>query len=348
MSTADEDKGAPVSAADAVAELQQKLGPKGVTVVQGKPKSKETRKMETTSNTAPAAKTKTPRARKPAAPKAQKAPKAPRARKSKAAKTEAPAPASPPAPAPAAITAPPPAAAAPATKPKPTSAPVPAPKVEPKSEANDLLADILGGAKLEGSAVAAAITTANSILDSKEATRKFLGIMEAVDKLGEFHFRGNDGKRRWQALGYGEVKAELQKWADAGDKPAVTALGELAKFERSQVSVVGPLWDVLVDIVRPANEVQSYRALRRLMDGLVQKGVAVISPSYRSFPGTGVVLRKEEAPKKEGEGGYICFEPAKEGHGKDKKDVPMARAGWQYLVNAKSRLKAAAKVPHRN
>lgn len=218
--------------------------------------------------------------------------------------------------------------------PKPKKIKPAAPKItvtEPAKPVN-LLDEILqAGDNLAGNKVAAAIDMANTILTDTRALSTFVTAMRTADKLAvqKLSFEKDECEVRqdWFVLDLKQVQDRLQKWAGQGDAPASAILTSLAAFGKSQVDVVGPLWSLYAEMVRPADSCESYADLSRLVKDLQQNGLADRIRFTGFWPKGAIVLGEKPAWS-----GYL---PS---------SVPMSKAGWQFLLEAETRAKNWADI----
>ncbi|MCX6724274.1 MAG: hypothetical protein NT155_03855 [Candidatus Staskawiczbacteria bacterium] len=181
------------------------------------------------------------------------------------------------------------------------------------------------GKNMKGDEVAEAIQEAGAVLTDAGAVATFVEAINLADALAmqKLGFDDPTVKDWWFQLELPKLEEQLQHWASNGDASAKQILATLSAFRQSQVDVMGPLWRLVNEIVRPANDVRTYHDLSELMKDLLAKGlVDPITPRGRYMPKNAVAI-----------GDYKGYLPAAErGH-----PIPMVQAGWPFIKAAEAR-----------
>jgi hypothetical protein len=207
--------------------------------------------------------------------------------------------------------------------PKEASANLPA---NPEDMTNNLLAEILenGDQMLQ---VCAQIKTAQTILSNPKAIALFINAVLQADSLAEAKLQFDQSltkvRNDWCKLNLRDFLRMLEDWADKGDKIAAQILQTLAAYKKTAVDIVEPLWKLVTEIVRPANEAESYFHLAQLMKKLQDNGFVDFITPRKFYPEAAIVF------------GFGAYLPKRErGH-----LIPIIDAGWTFLKEAEKRAK---------
>ncbi len=234
-----------------------------------------------------------------------------------------------------------PEAAHPAEPAEPKTAPAPTVKPElvavippkPVVSAPSLLDEILSAGMTENK-VAEAITMANTILTDSRTVGAFVKAIGSADalfiqKVG-FTRRQDMVRDELNALTFPELEKQLQTWSKEGDDAARNIVNTLALFKKSSVDITGPLWKLVVEIVRPANNVRAYYDLSQLLKELVSKGLAEKMTDRRHYPEKAIILGDAQHTS--------AYLPAMERG----RAIPIIEAAWPWVKEAEGRAKEAA------
>jgi len=217
---------------------------------------------------------------------------------------------------------------------KPATQPQQAAVAEPAAPKLSLKDQILRASQKSGvGGIAVAVQEAKEVLQDTQTVNVFVEAITAADALaiqcGSFDRLEEEVRREWQALSLSQIETRLQTSAENGDYSAKQVLTQLAPFRGSRVDVVGPLWRLYTEIVRPALAVKSYYDLAKLMRSLADKRL-VESQMDRQYYPKGAVLLKNSWHT-------TAYFPAMERN----KPIPMIQAGWPWVLVAEQQCKDA-------
>lgn len=201
---------------------------------------------------------------------------------------------------------------------------------QPKLEAPKSLLDEILAAGGQTTHVAEAINMANTILTNEGAITTFVETIKGAEalymnRLG-FERIEQDVRQELDGMDLQAIEQKLASWGKEGDSTATALLTPLTAFHKSAVDVLGPLWSLYTEIIRPARRVRTYYELSQLLKRLVEKGL-VERLARRHYPEKAIVLGDEQHAT-----GYL---PAMERGSV----VPMAEAGWPWMKKAEEAAK---------
>ena len=162
-----------------------------------------------------------------------------------------------------------------------------------------------------------------------------LGTAKLVWEVGEAN-----AHHQWQAMDLRGVKKELRKWANEdGGENAQGILAIVEAFEKVKAvsDLVGEMWDLYVNVIRPLGQVTGIVRLHELLQRIYKQEKGVLM--YRE-PKKG--HREETSPKKvvltnNTDRGTVAvvYQPWADS---DNKVSPKAEACWKYVVDAHNRV----------
>jgi hypothetical protein len=214
----------------------------------------------------------------------------------------------------------------------------PAKKPEPPTPQKPaLLANIIkAGQMVQGGKVIQAIETACTILNDSGATTVFMDTLLAADRLAEqkFGFNQQDkAMQQWWTNGLPAVRAQLRQWASGDDATARDLLRVLDEFGKSRVDLTGPLWKIFAEIIRPCQQIGTYRELTDFMRLLDSKRMLyMLPPRAMENPPQDAILLKSK-------GRMVGFLPARGNNAIEQ--------AWPWLKKAEARAQEVAEERRR-
>lgn len=165
------------------------------------------------------------------------------------------------------------------------------------------------------------IQEAKEVLASDDAIEAFVNAANSADDL--FELKATPLAETLLAL-----TQQLQTWEEAGDTTASGILATIQAFQSSAVSIADRLWDVVVNFVRPAAEVQIYAHLWDVLDTLVKAGL---------------VNRLNNQPQTPSEVPIVLGSGEKKAWYLPTDHSVLGKTSWKYILQAEDRAKEAAK-----
>jgi len=160
---------------------------------------------------------------------------------------------------------------------KPATPPVlEAPKPKPLSVREQIAA---AKKNMEAGNILASIEEATDVKKDPTSAAAFLEAVDHADAFARSKAHDSDCCRNWNQLSLQQMQEQLAKWAAAGNENVIRPiLDTLEAFGLTKVDVTSSYWR-LVDVLRTARNVNSYRGLSQLMSFLLseKRVVAVVA-----------------------------------------------------------------------
>lgn len=216
---------------------------------------------------------------------------------------------------------------------QPATLPVPVPPAQP-TPAISLEDQIMAARqKLHPEEVKAKTKSAYKLATGKVTSMAFVEAILEADTLlihdGIFNSKQSEEEvlNSHYELSYHDLKAKLGQLDGDAREEAQNILELLAKFELSPRSIVDSLWKMVVEIVRPAEQVDNVDDLADLMTALNKDEIVVSEPKPHNY-------RDDHAVVIARPNNSFAYSPR----------TTTAKTGWDWMKKAEVRVKARAKT----
>ena len=223
---------------------------------------------------------------------------------------------------------------------KPASSTVDKPVVAAKKPAakRDPFASLFkAGAALEAVDIVGSVAMKDDILANPKAVAMFVKAISDADRLAisrlSFDRPESEVCQEWYALNFARIEAQLQVWKKTGNDSASKILAVFAEVRQLSKVAIEPLWQLYREIVRPANNANSYPELTALLKVLRKKNLTQVDFCRRNYPEARAIRINV------GDRDWNIHMPAQERG----RTIPIIDVAWPFLKAAESRAKQRAR-----